>query len=267
MNLPSDPSPWSGPRRRPGRWILAGLLLAGAGLLFLPPVKRKILTVIDRLRTERVITKTETVEKIVEKQVEEAAPPAPLPNGPSLGTKKDVAAIFGGITLESNLITGEGRRATLERNDAASYAVEFNFKIKVPVPARTLEDFMGINPEIPVLIPGFKDLLTSAKVSGFFHYQYQQKQNFLQANILRLDRVLSRHNFYDLESVLELENAATKQKALLLQGEMDVVSDGSDGDRMDSFDDYIFKSQHFQPTTSYAWEKTCLLYTSPSPRD
>jgi hypothetical protein len=67
--------------------------------------------------------------------------------------------------------------------------------------------------------------------------------------------VLTRHNFYDLESVLELENTETKQKALLLQAEMDVVSDGSDGDRMGSFDDYIFKSQHFQPTTSYAWDK------------
>lgn len=256
MNLPADPPPWQGPRRsRRWLWIFSGIAIAGLGLLAFGPVRQKLVALVDRLRTERVVRKTEVVEKIVEKRVEVPVPPAPLPRGPSLGTKKDVSAIFGGIQVESNLVTTEGGRATAERLDASSYAVEFNFKIKIPRPAKTLEEFTGINPDLPVLVPGFKDLLSTAKVSGFYHYQYEQKQKFLQANILRLDRVLTRHNFYDLESVLELENAVSKQKALMLQGEMDVVSDGSDGDRMESFDDYLYKSQHFQPTTSYAWEK------------
>lgn len=211
----------------------------------------------ERLRSERIVIRTETLEKVVEKRVEVPvpAPPPPLPAGPSLGTRKDVAAIFSGLQIESNLEAVEGGRATVERADGGSYAVEFNFKIKVPTAAKTLEEFTGINPALPVLLPSFKDLLATAKVSGFYHYLYDQKQKSIRANILRLDRVLSRHNFYDVESVLELEHQESKQKALLLQGEMDVVSDGSDGDRMDSFDDYIFKSQYFQPTTSYAWDK------------
>ncbi len=264
MTEPHEPPPWQGkPRNRRGLWIMLALLLAVSACIFFPPVKRKILALLDRLRTERIVirtetkTETKTVDRIVEKRVEVPVPatPPPLPTEPALGTRKDVAAVFPGMTVASNLVAEEGGRATVERTQDASYAVEFTFKVKVPVPAKSLEDFTGINPSLPTLIPSFKDLLTTAKVSGFYHYLYEQKQKSIQANILRLDRVLTRHNFYDLESVMELENTMTKQKALLIQAEMDVVSDGSDGDRMEKFDDAIFKSQHFQPTTSYAWDK------------
>jgi hypothetical protein len=268
MNSVPDPElpPWSPPRRsHRGWWILLVLLLAAAGAAFLPPVRNQIVALVDRLRTEKVVTKVkvETVEKLVEKRVEVPVPmPPPLPSGPSLSGRKDVTTIFSGIQLQSKLEASEGRRAMEEVADPTSYAVEFNFKIKVPRPAKTLEEFTGINASLPVLLPSLKDLLSTAKVSGFYHFLYQQKQNAIQANLLRLDRVLSRHNFYDVESVLELENATTKQKALLVQSEMDVVSDGSDGDRMASFDDYIYKSQSFQPTTSYAWDK---VTTKPNP--
>jgi hypothetical protein len=36
---------------------------------------------------------------------------------------------------------------------------------------------------------------------------------------------------------------------------MDVVCDGSDGDRMATLDEYIFMSDYYQPFTSYAWGK------------
>lgn len=265
---PSRPSKPSSrpvrPRRHHWLWVIPLLLLAGVILLLLPPVKRKALTLIDRFRSERVVTKIETVERIVERRVEVPVPgsvadeepePEPLPDGPAPGSTRDVKALFGGLQLESKIEATEGNRAALEREKPASYAVEFNFRIKIPKPATALEDFTAANASLPSLIPSFKDLLGTAKVSGFYNFLYQQKQKFLRTNILRLDRVLTRHNFYDLESVLELEHATSKQKALLLQAEMDVVSDGSDGDRMESFDDYIFKSRHFQPTTSYAWTK------------
>jgi Fungal chitosanase of glycosyl hydrolase group 75 len=256
MHAPSESPSWQPPRKsRRGLWIALVLLAAGGAALLLPPVKQKVITVIDRLRSEKVVMKREVVERIVEKRVEVPVPPAPLPSGPVTGTRKDVTTIFGGIKVQSTLEAEAGGRATKERTQDSSYVAEFTFKLKVPQAAKTLEDFTGINPKLPEFLPSLKDLLDTAKVSGLFHYQYEHKQKFIQANILRLDRVLSRHNFYDLESILELEHAGAKQKVLLLQGEMDVVSDGSDGDRMTSFDDYIFKSQHFQPTTSYAWPK------------
>jgi hypothetical protein len=261
MNASDGPPPWQGPRRSGrAKWVMLLVLLAGFGALFLPPVKRKILTLVDRLRTERIVIKKETervetpVERIVERRVEVPVPP-PLPDAPVTGTRKDVSTLFGGVKLESKLVAEPGERATKERTRDDSYAVTFEFKLKVPAPAKTLEDFTTLNPALPVLVPSFKELLAGAKVSGFYHHLYDRKQKLIQTNILRLDRVLTRHNFYDLESVLELEHPGTKQKALLLVGDMDVVSDGSDGDRMESFDDYIFKSQHFQPTTSYAWNK------------
>jgi len=263
MNDNAEPPEWQGPRRSGrGKWIVLAVLATGLGVLLLPPVKRKILTVVDRLRTERVVEKRvevtvpgETRERVVERRVEVPVPVAPLPTGPVTGTRKDVTTVFGGMKLESKLVAEPGERATTERTRDESYAVSFEFKLKVPAAAKSLDDFKALNPALPKFVPTLGELLGTAKVSGLYHHQYDRKQKFIQANILRLDRVLTRHNFYDLESILELEHATTKQKALLLQGEMDVVSDGSDGDRMESFDDYIFKSQHFQPTTSYAWDK------------
>ena len=273
MTDPAAPPAWQPPPRpRRGRWIVLILFLAGVGALLLPPVQRKILTLVDRLRTERVVIKEvpvdRVVDRVVDRRVEVPVPssPVPLPTAPVLGTRKDVATLFGGVKLESKLVAEPGERATTERTREESYAATFEFKLKVPVPAKTVEDFTALNASLPVLVPSLKDLLATAKVSGFYHHLYGQKQKSIQANILRLDRVLTRHNFYDLESVLELEHATTKQKALLLQAEMDVVSDGSDGDRMESFDDYIFKSQHFQPTTSYAWDKVTTKQNPVIPR-
>ena len=272
MKEPAEIPPWSASRRSGRRrWIVLLVIFAAGGALFLPPVKQRILALVDRLRTERVVIKqgpgeTRTVEKIVEKRVEVSVPAEPLPSAPVLGTRKDVATMFGGMKLESKLVAEPGERATAERARDESYAVSFEFKVKVPAPAKSLADFTALNPALPKLVPSFGDLLGTAKVSGFYHHLYDLKQKSIQANILRLDRVLTRHNFYDLESVLELESATTKQKALLLQGEMDVVSDGSDGDRMESFEDYIFKSQHFQPTTSYAWDKVTTKQNPVIPR-
>ena len=45
------------------------------------------------------------------------------------------------------------------------------------------------------------------------------------------------------------------RKILFIQSEMDVVSDGSDGDRMPEYDTYIAESTNYQPFTSYGWKK------------
>jgi hypothetical protein len=66
---------------------------------------------------------------------------------------------------------------------------------------------------------------------------------------------LDRHNFFDCETILEMTHPSTKRKSLLIQSEMDVVCDGSDGDRMATLDEYIYMSDFYQPFTSYAWAK------------
>ena len=68
----------------------------------------------------------------------------------------------------------------------------------------------------------------------------------------RLDNLLTRHNFYDCETILELQLPETKRRALLIQSDMDVDEDGSDPDRIPEVDS---SSLTFQPFTSYRWLK------------
>ena len=69
---------------------------------------------------------------------------------------------------------------------------------------------------------------------------------------MRLDQLLSRHNFYDCQTILRLRYPETKRSAILLQAEMDVDADGSDSDRLP---DGSGTSANFKPFTSYHWKK------------
>ncbi len=256
---------WSPPRRSPWpfRFLVLMLLAGGIASLFTPFGQRAGRAVSRRLfpPLQEPAPKVEYRDKIVEKVVEvevPAVPPAPpaLPEGPSLSPRGgDLTAMFSGIGLRTSVLPTSGGTATEERASEEAYVVEMVVKVKVPTPATTLEQLLPLNPRLGRILPDLEKLLGKGKVSGFFHYLYELKEKSINANLRRLDRLPSRHNFYDLDSLLELEHPDSQQKVLLMQADMDVVSDGSDGDRMPSFDDYIFKSQHFQPSTSYGWPK------------
>ncbi len=241
------------------------LLLLIIGSLFILPftgagrrIKDGTIEVIRAAKTPRVEKgDPEVKETVVEKEkiVYRDPPPPPLPK--SFVPAKDVvvADLFNGIQIQTDLQATEGDTASRERATKDSYVVKFSVNVRVPKPNNTLEQLAGLNPELPKSLPGLAAMMPTAQVSGFYHKLYELKQKEVETNITRLDRILSRHNFYDCETVLELEHPETKQKVLLMQGEMDVVADGSDGDRITDFDDYIFKSDHFQATTSYSWKK------------
>lgn len=198
----------------------------------------------------------EVREKIVEKVVEVPQPPDPLPrNLVSYRSRMDVAKLFNGITVKSELVSEVGQFASIERTLDDSYQIDFQLSLRVPTPNASVPALAKINPELPAILPALNVMVPNGQVSGFYNYIYDLKQKQVQSNITRLEGALSRHNFYDCETILELEHPDSGRKVLLLQGEMDVVSDGSDGDRMPTFDDYIAKSQHFQPSTSYGWPK------------
>jgi hypothetical protein len=269
--MPDDPhsrsphpdSSWTPPRRSPWpfRFGVLVLLTALVASLFTPLGQRAGRAASRRLfppgpdAAPRVIVREKVVEKLVEVPV--PAPPPALPSGPSLSPRGgDLTTLFGGVGFKTTFLPSEGETATAERADEAAYVVEMNLKLRLPKPATTLDQLRPLNPGLPRLLPGLTALVERGKVSGFFHYLYDLKAKSVIANLKRLDRLPTRHNFYDLDALLECEEAATKQKVLFMQADMDVVSDGSDGDRMPSFDDYILKSSHFQPTTSYGWPKT-----------
>ena len=162
-------------------------------------------------------------------------------------------SIFNGITYKANIETLEGDSATEEREDAASYTIEMNLRVNVPKPHKQFADLQKLTPGLAALLPALPGMVESAKVSPEFDELYRNKVTSLRANLNRLDVLLSRHNFYDCETILELTHPQTKRKAVLVQSDMDVDTDGSDGDRIAIAD--TGNSRTFQPFTSYNWPK------------
>lgn len=282
-----QPGPWRQPPKRGcfsslARLLFLLIILTGLLLPFTPfagKIKKGIQDIVESARStkERIVTRDVTRDVIKEVQVEvpvtrdvikevtkevvrEIQPPLPEKFVPRKDI--DVASLFNGITVKTKLLTEDGGFASLERLDPESYKAEFQLSIRVPKANQTLPELTRINKHLPAILPGLETMLASGKVSGFYHKLYENKTNRVQNDLTRLNRVLDRHNFYDCETILELTHPATQRKALLIQSEMDVVADGSDGDRMPTLDEYIYLSDYYQPFTSYAWAKTT---TTPNP--
>jgi len=200
-----------------------------------------------------IIVKVE--EKIVEVEKLVPAPPPPPPSKWVPRKNIDTATLYNGLVTSTKLNEVEGRGATIERADDSSYGVEIEVKITIPSATDTMEGLAAINPDLPKALPGLPAIMEKAAVSGFYHQLYDNKRKRVQASYTRLDKVLDRHNFYDCETILELKSPDTGRRVLLLQSEMDVVSDGTDGDRIADLDTYVANSPNFQPSTSYMWRK------------
>ncbi|MCB1210132.1 MAG: hypothetical protein KDK97_12425 [Verrucomicrobiales bacterium] len=275
-NSPPEPDmqPW---QPRPPRSLLGNLsrllfLLALTLALILPftpfagKIRRAIEDIVKSSREPKIITREVPVERTVEKTVEVIrtveveAPPPPLPSKFIPRKDIDVASLFNGVTIKTNVSTEEGNYASLERENADAYKAEFQLNIRIPKANQTLEELKRVNDQLPTVLPGLGTLLETAKVSPFYHKLYDNKTNMVVRDLTRLNKVLDRHNFFDCETILELKSDATSRRALLIQSEMDVVCDGSDGDRQPALGDYIYLSDYYQPFTSYAWSKT-----SPTP--
>lgn len=189
--------------------------------------------------------------------------PTPVPTPIPVPTPKPIpalvrkplptATLFSGISLESAAVAFESSElASQDRVDPDAYKIELTLRARLPRPAITLEDLESSNPSLPCVFTDLPVLLTSASVSPFFKKIYELKTNDLSRKLANLDTVLTRHNFYDCETMLELENPATSRRALLVTADMDVNTDGSDGDRNVQVDS---SSIFFLPQTSYRWPK------------
>lgn len=192
------------------------------------------------------------VEKIVEKIVEV---PPPMPSSYVPWKKVDVAKLWSEIPVESELLTSQGESAAKEREREESYRIEMKVKLTLPKPNDSPAELAAINPHLPKMLREFEALVETAEVSPFFHHLYELKTARIQEKTTRIDELLSRHNLYDLETALDIRHPGTGRRLLFVQGEMDTVSDGSDGDRWPELDDYVSMSQHYQPFTSYGWPK------------
>ncbi len=195
---------------------------------------------------------------VVSTPVPEPATPAatPLPTPPPTpyvpNKRVDVGKIFNGMQIRTTLQTEFGTNATTDRADPSSYGVDLQVRVKVPKPHRDFAELVHLNSQLPTVLPELPILLNTAKISPFFDDLYRLKVTSLQQNLMHLDVLLSRHNFYDCETVLEFEHPLSRRRAILLQADMDTDNDGSDSDRVPDVDG---SSATFQPFTSYKWAK------------
>jgi hypothetical protein len=194
-----------------------------------------------------------TPETPIEIEVPEKIPtPAPSPKIPVITGKLDTARLFSGITVHAALEPTPGGPASDERLDPQSYLLELKMHVHVPTPNATIEDLAKVSPDLPRLLPGLAAMITPESVSPFFKELYDTKLRNLKENLVRLDQLLSRHNFYDCQTVLQLRHPETKRRAVLLQADMDVDADGSDSDRLPAGSGL---SANFKPVTSFRWPK------------
>jgi hypothetical protein len=164
----------------------------------------------------------------------------------------DTGMLFNGLQFKWNVQTLPGETAARDREQDDAYRLELNLKIRMPRPATTLEDVKVVNTRLPELLPSLPVLLQSAQVSPDFAKLYGLKLDWLKERLEKIEQILSRHNFYDCDTILKLKHPETGRRALLVQGDMDVNIDGSDGDRNVEVDG---SGQFFQPQTSYRWPK------------
>lgn len=179
--------------------------------------------------------------------------PTPTPI-PSIARKPlSTARLFNGLGLVTRLDAQVGNEtASQDRREIDAYRVEVEVKVTVPRPAVNEDDLRRNDPSLPAVFRDLPSLLESARVSPFFDHIYRLKVDQVKRDLEQLDELITRHNFYDCDTILELQHPASGRRALLAIGDMDVNVDGSDGDRNVTVDG---SSQFFLPQTSYRWRK------------
>ena len=267
------------PRKASFPWLRASVfvvVVAGAVLVFTPPgekilrgVKRLVLPTpppvakkdseADDLLRQLEAQHREKLEELensfqsertaLKKQLEEAAKrqtAAETPEDPepplSEHTAKsggDVSTLRSGIPFKTEVKVEKGTIASRERKDRESYTAEYTLKIRVPEPSKTMEQLQTVNPKLSKLLPGLPAMMEKPEVSRWFFALYDNKTERLKKDATRLNELLTKHNYYDCETVLNLKHPQSGRKVFLLQAEMDVVSDGSDGDRLATMPDEI----------------------------
>ncbi len=187
-------------------------------------------------------------------------PPA-LPETVASGKFEHLNSLVNGINLRSVVDFREGSTASQDRSKKDAYLVKVGLELFQPHAANG-QELLHANPSLPKVLAGYEQLMSAAKVSPWFHALYRHKQNRIRKNASQVEKLLDRHNYYDTDTLLEIASPTTGRKMLWLQADMDVVSDGSDGDRLPDMPESIRKSDHYQPSTSYRWRK---LGKTPNP--
>ncbi len=211
-----------------------------------------------RLRSEMEKELEREVAAMKEEAAKKAAEAENAPAIPvelKLGSVTDLRKLRSGIPFKTEVITEKGGIASRERVDDTSYTASYQLTLRLPEPAKTMAELETSNPELSKMLPGLPALIEKAEVSSWFNRLYNNKALRIRREANTLNELLTKHNLYDCETILHLRSP-NGRRVFFMQAEMDVVSDGSDGDRLPEMPDSIVNSTHYQPFTSYGWPKT-----------
>lgn len=181
-------------------------------------------------------------------------PPPPVVPEVAMGSITDVRKLRSGIPFKTTVNLEKGGIASRERIDDASYTASYQLTLRLPAAAKSMAELESSNPKLATILPGLPALIEKAEVSSWFAKIYQEKATRIRRDANTLNELLTKHNLYDCETILHLRTTGGR-RIFFLQAEMDVVSDGSDGDRLATMPDEIVNSTHYQPFTSYGWRK------------
>ena len=205
----------------------------------------------EELERELAAIKKEAAKKASEQDKEA---PEVLPKEPTLGSVTDVRKLRSGIPFKTEVKMEKGGIASRERVDEDSYTASYQLTLRIPAPAKTMAELETSNPKLSKMLPGLPALIEKAEVSGWFHKLYDNKAARVRRDANTLNELLTKHNIYDCETMLQFRSPGGR-RVFFIQAEMDVVSDGSDGDRLPEMPDSIVNSTYYQPFTSYGWPK------------
>ncbi|MGN0873920.1 MAG: glycoside hydrolase family 75 protein [Akkermansia sp.] len=184
--------------------------------------------------------------------------PPPLPERVEAGLFTHLSEFFRRGTYQTHLQSmvhfKKGTTASQDRVRKSPFLLKLQMEVFLPHAANGKE-LLHANPKLPQVLRNYEQLMASASVSPWFAALYAHKQNSLRYSAAKLQPFLDSHNYYDTDTVLELQGPDNGAKVLWLQADMDVVSDGSDGDRLEKMPERILNSDNFQPMTSYRWKK------------
>ena len=74
--------------------------------------------------------------------------------------------------VKSELVSEPGQFASIERTVDDSYQIDFQLRLRVPIPNSTIAEQAKINAELPAILPGLNAMVPTGQVSGFYNYIY-----------------------------------------------------------------------------------------------
>jgi hypothetical protein len=208
----------------------------------------------EELEREIAAMKEAAAESEAKRAAEQDAEVPEAPAETAIGSVTDVRKLRSGIPFKTEVKIEKGGIASKERVNDTSYTAFYQLNLRVPTAAKTMAELETSNPDLSKLLPGLPALIEKAEVSGWFQKLYANKTDRVRRDANTLNELLTKHNIYDCETILQFRTPAGTP-VFFMQAEMDVVSDGSDGDRLAKMPDEIVNSTHYQPFTSYGWPK------------